>query len=480
MKQFKFQTEVVCFVVGCLCVLSDAQARQNAYSSDSNLTSSNSFPVFYDKIDDIADYILRCQISQGGLCRMLKEKTGDNSIASNTTTPREGFMTTYCFGGTALIKAYQMTGKKEYLDAAKKFIDFWFIYQNKDKDRFGVVGTFYDKYIDNKTGEIRNFHYDEKESVSNKGGPGYDASDADGPTIARTAWEYYKLTGDRKFLEQYRENFKLILKSMQATVDSNDQLTWCHPNWQVKYLMDVCEVWAFLNSLENIFIELQEDRLAADCRKWQEGIKNTINSKWWNKEKKWYYWHLDNGGNRNRDIDWSKWYPDAAEQIWPVLWNVTSPGQSETKLVWNEFERNVSDWPTTAIDWPVFARVAVMMNSCDKAVELTANIFDAKLNDTSFLVNDCYFVILNCCIDFDLTGSLHLVNGSWASTKNGFRFKFTSAPGGSGEIILRAADFEKTRIYIDGKLQKANKVNNRIVAAVKLKAGEVKSCELVK
>ncbi|MEN6384263.1 MAG: hypothetical protein ABFD79_03605 [Phycisphaerales bacterium] len=476
MKPIKFQTWIVC-VAGLFVCLPGCAIGQKEPSLTNDFPSSNSFPLFYDKIDDISDYVLKCQIPQGGLCRMLKEKNGDSS-GSSSTSFRQGFMTTYCFGGTALIKAYQMTGKKEYLDGAKKFIDFWFQYQNKEKDRFGVVGTFYDKYIDSKTGEIKNFYYDEKESVSNKGGPGYDASDADGPAIAWTAWQYYKLTGDREFLEQYRENFKLILKSMQATMDSNDCLTWCHPNWPVKYLMDVCEVWAFLNSLENIFTELQENQLASDCHKWQEGIRNTINSKWWNAEKKWYYWYQDNGGNQNKDIDWHKWYPDAAEQIWPLLWSVTSPSQNETKIMWDEFSKNVPNWPKTAIDWPMFAYIAAMMNDYDKASTLTANVLDAKLKDTGLIVNDCYFVILNCCIDFDLTGSLHLVGGSLKSANNSLGFSFTSISDGSGEIILKVAEPEKTRICINGKLQINNITNNKIIIPVKMKAGEVKEFTL--
>lgn len=468
MKTDKIQLAVITLISLSICFTGCDRAEKYQSSSLKQI-APNAFPVFYERIENVGDYILSCQIPQGGICRNIGEKKNSGG--------KEAFMTTYCFGGTALIKSFQMTGKKEYLDGAKKFIDFWMAYQNKEPDRFGVVGTFYDKYLD-KTGEVRNHYYDAAGSVSNQGGAGYDASDADGPTIAWTAWEYYKLTGNKQYLEQYRENLKLILKSMQATVDPADWLTYCHPKWSFKYLMDVCEVWAFLDSLENIFHQLSEQQLAEDCRLWKDNIRQTINKNWWNSEKGWYYWYLDSGGNYNKDMNWHKWYPDAAEQIWPVLWGVTSPQHAETQIVWKEFNENIPDWHRKDLDWPAAGTVAIMMCDYDKAFAHTNNILAKKLNAPDFQTNQGYFVIRSCCVDFELTGSLHLVADSLSVIGNQFKFNFSSIPDGGGNIIIRLNKGEKTSLYINGKQQTISYENGKFVVSVQIKAGQVKSFRL--
>ena len=467
---YKIPTLII-FAIGLFVCLGGCNRSEKSPLLDYNDTAEKTFPVYYDRINDVADYVLACQIPQGGLCRNISER--------NNRSGKECFMTTYCFGGTALVKAFQMTGKKEYLDGARKFIDFWMMYQNKEPDRFGVVGTFYDKYLDSNTSEIKNHYYSVTESVSNKGGPGYDASDADGPTIAWTVWEYYKLTGDKKLLEQYCDNFKLILKSMEATLDSNDWLTRCHPQWPFKYLMDVCEVWAFLGSLENIFTELQEHELALYCGQWQDNIRQTINKKWWNAKDSWYYWYEDNGGNFNKSLDWNKWYPDAAEQIWPMLWGVTSAEQVETKLVWKQFNQNIPDWPRTGVEWPMAGNCAAMMGDFEKAIQLNKNILNEKLNAEDFQTNQCYFVILNCCIDFELTGSLYMVKDSFVADNNNVKFNFATIPNGGGEIIFRINNPDKTTILINGLRQMFKSVNGKCIIPVKMNAGQIISCELI-
>jgi hypothetical protein len=463
-------TIAVIILIGLSICLAGCNEPGKCQPSGLKQIEPNAFPAFYNQIENVGNYILSCQVPQGGICRNIEEK--------NNRDGKQAFMTTYCFGGTALIKAFQMTGKKEYLDGAKKFIDFWMAYQNKEPDRFGVAGTFYDKYVDNKTGEIKNHYYAKAESVSNQGGPGYDASDADGPAVAWTLWEYYKLTGNSQYLEQYRENLKLILKSMQATVDPADSLTYCHPRWSFKYLMDVCEVWAFLDSLENIFHQLSEQQLAEDCRLWKNNIRQTINRNWWNSKGSWYYWYLDNGGNYNKDMNWNKWYPDAAEQIWPLLWGLTTTEQAETQTVWKEFNENIPDWHRKDLDWPMVSTIAIMMGNYDKAYIHTGNILTKQLAASNFQTNHGYFVIRNCCIDFDLTGSLHLVDGSYYADSNQLKFNLSSIAAGAGEIIIRLNKDAKPSLYIDDKQQVINCENDKIVIPVQIKAGQVKSFRL--
>ncbi len=398
---------------------------------------------FYTQIDDIGGYILKCQIPQGGICRNLIERNHGES--------RSGFMTTYCFAGAALVKAFQMTGREEYLAGAEKFVDFWMSYQNKEPDRFGVAGTFYDKYID-QSGNVKDYHYTKEVSLSNAGGPGYDASDADGPVIAWAAWEYYQMTGRTSFLEKYRDNFKLILKSIEATKDPEDSLTWCHPNWQFKYLMDVCEVWAFLGSLENIFGVLSEKQLSEYCGKWRSEMAKSIDS-WWNAQGQWYHWYRDNRGNFNEKLDWSKWYPDAAEQIWPLLWDVTSPSEPKSIAVWKSFNTNISDWFKSDVDWPAAGYVAVKMGDYDKAFSHTKRLLENKLADPQWQTNEAATAILSACMNLNIIGGLHIVEDTFKYDGININFEFSAMRNPRGKILIRKNILKDMQVFIDGDKQ---------------------------
>ena len=130
-------------------------------------------------------------------------------------------MTSYNFGAIGLVKAFQMTGERQYLGRCRKFIEFWMDRQNLRPDRFGVPGTFYDQ-VKNANGKIVPFNYT---SGPNKGGPGYDASDADGLFVAIAALKYYAITGDKEFLENTAGNSNsLVIRFLQRWI----QMTTSH------------------------------------------------------------------------------------------------------------------------------------------------------------------------------------------------------------------------------------------------------------
>jgi len=66
-----------------ICFTGCGRAEQCQSSSLKQIVP-NVFPVFYERIENVGDYILSCQIPQGGLCRNIGERSG-----------KEAFMTTY-------------------------------------------------------------------------------------------------------------------------------------------------------------------------------------------------------------------------------------------------------------------------------------------------------------------------------------------------------------------------------------------------
>lgn len=360
-------------------------------TSCSMAPASNSAPSgqhrdyrLYNAIPQIANHILQAQIPNGGICE---------SIVARKT---HGVLMTYCFGGLALLKAYQMTGKQRYLMDAKKFVEFWFRHQNLKPDRQGLTGTFYTmRYLGH--GHLTPLIY---RNGPNKGGPGYDASDADPLFVARTAYRYYTLTGDLAFLRKYKKNFMLIGKAITATLQP-DGLTWAEPKWKVKYLMDASEVWTGYRDLGDTFEALKKPRQASVYMKLAARVKAGIEAMW-NVRDSWYYWAKFPHGVK-QSCHWHLIYPDALEQIWPTLWGVIPPTATPARKVWAQFTLHHPHWSHWS-HWPCVGRTAAMMGDIRAADRQTREILRTRLHVEAWSVNSMYFTLLNCCRLFDIQG----------------------------------------------------------------------------
>jgi hypothetical protein len=331
-----------------------------------------------DDVPHIADAILSCQFPNGAI-------TGSRAKRKQ----RHAFVTTYTFSGMALVKAYEVTGEKKYRDAAVRFIDFWMSKQNHTPDRWGLVGTIYDQ-VENEGKPPRVFVYTEGAS---KGGPGYDASDSDAVMVAMTAWRCFKVGGDIALLQRHAEGFDLIGQSMRATQQS-DGLTWSHPNYKMKYLMDVAEVYAGYSALADIFDALHDAEKSAMYRKYANEARRGIASLW-NEEKGYYGWAKDEAG-KLQDVDWKTMYPDSAEQIWPVLWGAESPDSPRSKRMWKEFTVHHPHWMDEDLDWPSIGTVAARMGDTADCEKQTRKILEQRLNSDTWEVDQMYFTLLNC------------------------------------------------------------------------------------
>lgn len=347
--------------------------------------------TLYSDISLIANQVLQAQVPGGGICNNVAQRRG----------PR-AFMDTYCFGGLALEKAFQMTGNLKYLVAAKNFVQFWMKHQNMQPDRWGVPGTFYGQtYLGQR--HVCAFIYHDK--GPNAGGPGYDASDADPPFVLQTAYRYYILTGDKVFLTRYEKNFELIGAAMSATLQSSG-LTWAHPNYHAAYLMDVAEVWIGYADLSHIFTWLGHPQKAAKYARLAARVRKGILTLW-NKKAHCYFWAKFPDGF-HQPCNWSHLYPDALEQLWPALWSAVRPTSTESKLTWSEFQTHYPNW-TDQLSWPCIGYVAILMGDPADARVQAVKILAGKGTDPRWYVNNMYFTLLDCCEPFNVEGGAHII-----------------------------------------------------------------------
>ncbi len=330
-----------------------------------------------EALQKVAEYILSSQTPEGGIAdRPLK-------------TPGRRFerlLMIYNFSSIGLLHFYDITGDKKFLEAAKKWILFWKDRQNRGNDRFGFEGTFYDYLYDpeSRLYKRRNFGY---ENLANLGGAGYDSSDAYPSMWLLTLLGYYNRTHDFKFVKDLKENILLAAESILITWNK-DNLTWCHPNHRTVYLMDETETYAGLASAEKLFNILGEDQRSRAFSNFKELLLNAVMEILWDNEKKEFRWgyeqryeYTDFGKIKTwREFfstDWKRWFPDACENIWPILWELVSPEDEKAKLVWEKFNNYFPNWyseNSMVVQTGVVAAIMGDREKAEKAFEKVAEL----------------------------------------------------------------------------------------------------------
>jgi hypothetical protein len=339
------------------------------------------------RADRIATLVLACQLPSGGI-----------ADTPNDAKQSHVFLTSYNFGGLALAKAYQTTHDAKYADACRRFIEFWLDHQNDKPDRFGVVGTMYDQDYIRASDTVKPHVYDAS-SPPNKGGPGYDAADADPPIIAITAYQYFLATGDLDLLKRHHAARDRIGEAMSTMLDPRDGLTWAHPKYKIKYLMDAAEAQAGFDALSHIadacglHIAAKENAILAI--RMRRGIASL-----WSDKHGCFDWNKDEAGHAQA-CDWSKVYPDAMEQLWPALWGAEDAQSLRTIAAWKAFVAHRPDWPQSdeLLTWPQTAIIASGQGEKDSARRQIDRIVSTKLDDDRWEVNQMYFVLLACTED---------------------------------------------------------------------------------
>lgn len=390
------------------------------------------------QIDRIGQLVLNCQVPAGGIARTRGEMRDAKT-----------FLTSYSFGGLALAKAYQMTGKPEYAQGSKRFIEFWMDHQNA-RDRWGVVGSMYD--LDYTRDGTLQPHVYGNDSSSNAGGPGYDAADADPPMIAAAADAYVQATGDVDLLKRYAEGFDRIGQCVAAMLQS-DGLTFAHPNYKMKYLMDAAEAHAGFVALHHIFQACGDATKAAHYAELAARMEKGIGSLW-SEKNGCYDWVRDEAGGQQH-CDWRIVYPDTTEQLWPALWGIDAGDSPRTRQVWKGF---VAHWPHWAqaddfLTWPAAGLVALRAGDVADGQTQTRRILEKEWNNDAWEVNQMYFTMLNCCDDFELTGNAHVVEGSLKQSPGKLTVNLQSPIGGKAQVALRLPANCRATISIDGAVQ---------------------------
>jgi hypothetical protein len=248
----------------------------------------------------------------------------------------------------------------------------WYINHLNWPDKWGLYGTVYDYTVSNGVP----IPTDDADST--------DSYAATFLTLAWNAWQ----TGDanaRSYIAGLSYQLDVIGGVIILTQQS-DGLTWAKPDYQIKYLMDNCEVYRGLRDLASLY---------------QNGFGDATKAAWYNaaadrslagiltmwQNGKWAP-YKDGAGNMPAP-NLGTWYPDSAAQVFPMLMGVVAPSDTRAQQTYANFNAAWPGWPTLSFNsqdpfpWGLVADAAATMGD-NARVATYINSIQSKYVNTGF------------------------------------------------------------------------------------------------
>jgi hypothetical protein len=220
-----------------------------------------------------------------------------------------------------------------------------------------------------------------------------DASDSYAALLLAVAYKYYAKGGSVAFLtsDRIKEKLEIVVNVVLSLQDPIDGLTWGKATWPVKYLMDNCEVYLGLKSMEKLERDVYGDRKASNVYKTAaKKVKNGIQNELYNDAVSLYrYAKFEDGTYAEADLN--VWYPGTAHLAWPHLFEVIEPqeltAQNQMSELNNRWDGDPKpDWTRDVIDkkgftWPSIGYAALLAGDSPRAQACAALIVYLKLPD---------------------------------------------------------------------------------------------------
>ena len=238
----------------------------------------------------------------------------------------------------------------------------WYIGHLNWPDKWGLYGTTYDYDI------VRG----QEISTNNA-----DSTDSYAATFLSLAYNYY-IAGDRT-AQAYVQGLSSQLDTIGGVIVATmqpDGLTWATPDYQIKYLMDNCEVFRGLDDLAKLYAAMGDTARARKYSDYAARNKNGILGMWMGS-----YWGVYKDWNgRNIAPDMTAWYPDASAQIFPVLYQVVPGSDWRAQTAYENLNQAWPGWPQLnfmrqdAFPWAMVAGGAAQMGDTRRVDQYISSI----------------------------------------------------------------------------------------------------------
>lgn len=276
-----------------------------------------------------------------------------------------------------------LDNSKEYAQNVKAYMDWHFAHLNSAEDDFnGLDGTIYDYVITIKDGKIINEKISENEDA-------YDSTDSYAATFLKVVEKYYNETGDSGYILEHSEDICRITEVMFATLHNG--LTYAKPNYEIKYLMDNCEVYEGALAASSLFENVIKDNdYSQRCNKLAQKVKYAINHKMWSFINGYYSPEVSLYGISSTDFSWDNYYPCATSQLFPITCGVIEPNTERAQKLYAEF-CNSYDWQSfnypDSFYWGNNVLAAATMNDIESVTAYMKNYLPLTENHEYPLYN---------------------------------------------------------------------------------------------
>jgi hypothetical protein len=186
-------------------------------------------------------------------------------------------------------------------------------------DRWGLEGTLFDYVI----------CADGTEHSTRQ----YDSADGYAGQFLMLLRDYWKKSGDRSLLESNRDRI-FDVASVILELQQEDGLSIAMESYPVEYLMDNGESYGGLVAFEEMARAMKwkgAKRFTKARKRMGDGIRIDL----YDSKRRIFYWAIEDQ-TRQRS-DWSRYYPDALAQLFPILYEAIEPDSDLAKEIWKEF-----------------------------------------------------------------------------------------------------------------------------------------------
>ncbi|OPX84168.1 MAG: hypothetical protein A4E53_03944 [Pelotomaculum sp. PtaB.Bin104] len=266
----------------------------------------------------------------------------------------------------------------------------------EDPLSYPLVQRYLNWYILNleKNGTILDYHYDDK-LLFRTAKP--DSEDSYAGTFLSLVNLYRLRTGQTDWVRKNLNQLKRIAGVIINLMD-RDGLTFALAGYQVKYLMDNCEAYRgikdFVTLLHSIgdqesgYYESKANMIAA-------GIEKNL----WNPRAGSY--HASKTGWFKNRINLRKFYPDAACQVFPVLFGLIKPDTRRAENLYRLFNNFQPDWVyihPTDFPWMLLGYYACLHSDFKRALEKIkqADKLYVETGSGNWYCAEAAFYVLTC------------------------------------------------------------------------------------
>ena len=296
-----------------------------------------------------ADWLWGQQLSDGAFAVYAKE---DGEVSVNPY-----------FAAAAAIALTAYDGSPEAGERVRRYIDWHFAHLNTaEADPNGLAGTIFDYRVTVSGGVV----------TAEEPTGDYDSTDSYAALFLVLLRDYAARYGDEALLIDRAEQIRQVTEVIFASMEQG--YSYARPDYRMMYLMDNCEVYGGLCAAEELCAAIGDTALQKRAAAARKTYERRFLLDWYRDSRfRWAMAPDEKGRFQEEAFSWDTFYPDAAAQLYPVIWGLASPDSLPAKRVYADFCRH---WQWEKMDyreqgvsqyyWGAFALAAAKMGDADR------------------------------------------------------------------------------------------------------------------